>query len=108
LPIEGSEDLFHVHRNIDSPPTAQGTADSKPSRMVKNHFYQENNRKKSPTAGHQWLTPVILVTQEAEVSRIKVQSQPGKLVIKILSRKSPTQKRAGGAFFVLSSGRAPA
>jgi hypothetical protein len=26
-------------------------------------------------ASHQWLTPVILATQEAEIKRIKVQSQ---------------------------------
>jgi hypothetical protein len=28
----------------------------------------------------QWLTPVILVTQEAEIRRIEVQSQPGEIV----------------------------
>jgi hypothetical protein len=29
-------------------------------------------------ARHQWLTPVILATQEAEIRKIKVQSQTGK------------------------------
>jgi hypothetical protein len=29
-------------------------------------------------ARHQWLTPVILATQEAEIRRIMVQSQLGK------------------------------
>jgi hypothetical protein len=45
----------------------------------------------------QWLTPIILDTQEAEVRRISVQSQPGHIVCKkILSQKNPPQKRAGG------------
>jgi hypothetical protein len=30
--------------------------------------------------GHWWLTPVILTTQEAEIRRIEVQSQPGQTV----------------------------
>jgi hypothetical protein len=35
--------------------------------------------KKNPklVAGHWWLTPVILATQEIEIRRIVVQSQPG-------------------------------
>jgi hypothetical protein len=33
----------------------------------------------------QWLTPVIAATQEAEIRRIKVQSQPGQIVCKTLS-----------------------
>jgi hypothetical protein len=36
----------------------------------------------------QWLTPVILVTQEAEIRKITVQNQPGKTV-----KDSPSQKR---------------
>jgi hypothetical protein len=36
-------------------------------------------------AGHWWLTLVILVTQEAEIRRIAVQSQPGQIVLEILS-----------------------
>jgi hypothetical protein len=33
-----------------------------------------------PIAGHQWLTPVILATQEAEIRRIVVGSQLGQIV----------------------------
>jgi hypothetical protein len=40
--------------------------------------------------------PVILATQEAEIRRIMVRSQPGKIVHEILSHKNPSQKRAGG------------
>jgi hypothetical protein len=39
--------------------------------------------------------PVILATQEAEISRIVDQSQPGKIVCETLSRKKPIKKRAG-------------
>jgi hypothetical protein len=38
-------------------------------------------------AGHQWLKPIILATQEAEIRRITVQSQPGKIVCETLSQK---------------------
>jgi hypothetical protein len=49
-------------------------------------------------AGCQWLTPIILATQEAEIRKMMVQSQPGQIVCKTLSQKKPfTQKnRAGG------------
>jgi hypothetical protein len=44
--------------------------------------------RKSPSgAGRQWLTLVILATQEAEIRRI--------MVCETLSRKNPTQNRAG-------------
>jgi hypothetical protein len=33
---------------------------------------------------HRWFTPVFLATQEAEIRRIMVQSQPGQIVQEIL------------------------
>jgi hypothetical protein len=39
---------------------------------------------------------IILATQEAEIRRIAVQSQPGQMVRKTLNQKSPSRKRAGG------------
>jgi hypothetical protein len=40
--------------------------------------------------------PVILATQEAEIRRIEVWSQPGQIVPETLSQKKHLQKRAGG------------
>jgi hypothetical protein len=40
---------------------------------------------KAIKAGHQCFTPVILATQEAEVRRIAVRSQPGQIVYETLS-----------------------
>jgi hypothetical protein len=36
-------------------------------------------------ARHQWFTPVILATQEAEIRRIEDLGQPGQIVHEILS-----------------------
>jgi hypothetical protein len=46
-------------------------------------------------AWHQWLMHVILDTQKAEIRRIVVPIQPGQILQEILSRKNPSQKRAG-------------
>jgi hypothetical protein len=40
--------------------------------------------------------PAIPATQEAEIRRTAVQSQPRQIAHKTLSRKNPSQKRAGG------------
>jgi hypothetical protein len=40
-----------------------------------------------------WLTPIILATQEAEIRRIAVQSQPGQRVHGILSQKKKHHKK---------------
>jgi hypothetical protein len=37
--------------------------------------------------------PVILATQEAEIRRIKVLSQPGEIVLETLSQKKPITKK---------------
>jgi hypothetical protein len=41
-------------------------------------------------------SPVIPATQEAEIRRIIVRSQPRKIVHETLSLKYPSQKRVGG------------
>jgi hypothetical protein len=40
--------------------------------------------------GHRWLTPIILVTWEAEIRKTEVRSQPGQIVQETLSQKCPT------------------
>jgi hypothetical protein len=44
-------------------------------------------------AGHWWLTPVILASQEAEIRWIMVRSQPRQTVYETLSQKNSTQKK---------------
>jgi hypothetical protein len=41
--------------------------------------------------------PVILTSQEAEIRRIEVQSQPRQVVHKTLSRKNPSNRTGGVA-----------
>jgi hypothetical protein len=44
----------------------------------------------------QWLTRVILATQEAEIRKIVVRNQPGQIVCGTLSQKTLHKIRAGG------------
>jgi hypothetical protein len=53
---------------------------------IKWRSYSGGKKKKEHyKARHQWLMPVNLATQEAEIRRIMVQSQPRQIVHKILS-----------------------
>jgi hypothetical protein len=45
--------------------------------------------------------PVISATQEAEIRRITVRSQPGQIVCETLCRKKPIMKKTGGVAQVI-------
>jgi hypothetical protein len=47
-------------------------------------------------AGRQWLTAIILATQETEIRRITVRSQPGQIVCETLSQKPYHKSGSGG------------
>jgi hypothetical protein len=53
-------------------------------------YHALQKRKK---AEHQRLMPEILATQEAEIRRIPVRSQPRKIVHKTLPQKNPSPKK---------------
>jgi hypothetical protein len=59
------------------------------------NLYNPKTLKTYP-ARRQWLTPVILVTQEAEIRKVMVRNHAGQILCETLSRKHPSQKRAGG------------
>jgi hypothetical protein len=46
--------------------------------------------KKRKKTGRWWLMPIILITQEAEMRRIMVQSQSWQIVSETLSQKNPS------------------
>jgi hypothetical protein len=51
--------------------------------------------KKFSSVGRQWLTLVILATQEAEIKRIEVQSQPRQTVHETRPYLKNTQHKTG-------------
>jgi hypothetical protein len=55
---------------------------------MNNNFSIKNYDRAEP----QWLTPVILATQEAEIRGIVVQSQPRQTVPQDPNSKNPAQK----------------
>jgi hypothetical protein len=60
---------------------------------VEHHSEVPQKTKNEPDT--QWFKPVILATQEAEIRRIEIQSQPGQTVHKNLSqKKKKSPKRA--------------
>jgi hypothetical protein len=51
----------------------------------------ERLERKMKWARHLWLTPVILVTWEAEIRGIMLGDQPGQIILKTPSQKQPEQ-----------------
>jgi hypothetical protein len=58
-------------------------------------YDQKGNIQSDPRAQYQWLMPVILSIQEAEIRRITVQSQPRQMALEIVSQKYSDQNGAG-------------
>jgi hypothetical protein len=56
-------------------------------------FYHIKNKQTNKQAGCWWLIPIILVTQEAEIRRITVESQPGQIDHETLSGKNHHKKK---------------
>jgi hypothetical protein len=48
-------------------------------------FIYKSHLRINKSAGRQWLSPVLLTTQETEIRRIMVRSQPRKIVRETLS-----------------------
>jgi hypothetical protein len=63
-------------------------------KVIKPHSLSIRKNVNNSKRGHQWVTPVILATQEAEIRRIAVRSQPRQRVHETLSlkKKSTTKK----------------
>jgi hypothetical protein len=52
-----------------------------------NLWQNKQGKEKRKRSWHWWLTPIILATQEAEIRRITVQSQPRQIIPETLSQK---------------------
>jgi hypothetical protein len=53
--------------------------------------YYETTKKNNKSQAL-WLTPAILATQEAQIRRMEVRSQPGQIVYETLSGKNSHKK----------------
>jgi hypothetical protein len=54
---------------------------------------KQASKRLSKEAGHWWFMSVILATQEAEIRRIVVQTQPVQIVCETLSQKKKNHKK---------------
>jgi hypothetical protein len=54
---------------------------------ISSHTSQDSYYKENKQARCQWFTPVILATWKAEIGRVKIQGQPGQIVLKTPSPK---------------------
>jgi hypothetical protein len=61
---------------------------------IKKEKTNNNNNNNQNKAGRQWLTPVILATQEAEFRRIAVWSQPRQIVETLSQKKKKADEVA--------------
>jgi hypothetical protein len=52
--------------------------------------------QKRKLARQQWLTPIILDTQKAEISKVGIRSQPGQIVQRPYLENTHYKKRTGG------------
>jgi hypothetical protein len=53
--------------------------------ILSNPIILKSRSEKDKIVGCMWLMPIILITQEAEIRRIVVQSQPRQIVCETLS-----------------------
>jgi hypothetical protein len=74
-----------IKHPTDDEVSTKSTLGSKISMENKDNILLHCIKKIHHGARHWWLTPVILVTQEAEIRRIVVQSQPREIVRETLS-----------------------